>query len=117
MNHYWCHHIYVTKKIGKQESDFVEFSPHNTKLPYNYSSENAIIAGRELAYALKNPAPQAPFSDNGDSQIVANEQLSKIFSKAANNVKKREDPSQQQIVKNPSLYLRKCIQIGTNLFP
>ena len=55
-------------------------SPHNTPLPYNYSWENVTIAAREIVYALKNPAPQDKFSNIGDSQIVANEQLSKIFS-------------------------------------
>ena len=71
------------KTRGERDSDCVEFFPYNTQLPYNSSSENVIIAARELAYALKNPAPQAPFSNMGDSQIVATEQLSKIFSKAA----------------------------------
>ena len=57
----------------------------------------------ELSYALKNPSPEAPFSNIGDSQIFAIEQLSKIFSKAEDNVKKRADPPQQKTVKNPPL--------------
>ena len=96
MNHYWCHHVYVTKKRGELDLDYVEFFPHNTPLPYNSSSENVIIAARELDYALKNPAPQAPFSNIGNSQMVAIEQLSKIFSKAADNVKSTADPPQNQ---------------------
>ena len=32
-------------------------------------------------------------------------------------LKKRADPPQHQTVKNPPLYLRNCIQIGSNLFP
>ena len=61
MNHYQRHHVYATKTRGEQDSDCVEFFSHNTPLPYKYSAENAIIAARELAYALKNPAPQVPF--------------------------------------------------------
>ena len=80
MNHYRFHHVYFTKTRVERDSDCVEFFPHNTPLPYNSSSENAIITARELAYALKNPAPQAQFSNIGDSQIVAIEQLYKIFS-------------------------------------
>ena len=91
--------------------------PHNTPLPYNYSSENVIIVAHELSHALKKPAPQAPFSNIGDSQMFAIEQLSQIFYKVADNVKKRAHPPQQQTVKNPPLYIRKCIQIGPNLFP
>ena len=57
----------------KQEDNetYIEFFPHNTPLPYYFSSENVIIVARELAHDLKNPAPQAPFSNIGDSQIVA----------------------------------------------
>ena len=89
----------------------------HTPLPYKYSSENVIIAAHELAHALKNPSPQAPFFNIGDSQMVAIDQLSQIFYKVVENVKKIADPPQQQTVKNPPLYLRNCIQIGSNLFP
>ena len=95
MNHYICHHVYVTKRRGKRDSDCVEFFPHNTPLPFKYSAENGIIAARELAYALKNPAPQAPFSNIRYSQLVAIEQLSNIFTNAAENVKSAADPPQQ----------------------
>ena len=90
-----CHYVYVTKKRGEQNSDCIDFPPHNTPLPYNSSSENVIIAASELAYALKNPARQAPFSDIGNSKIFAIEKLSKIFSNVEDNVKKTEDPPQQ----------------------
>ena len=71
-------------------------SPHNTPLPFNSSSETFIIAAHELAHALKNPEPQAPFSNIDDSQMVAIEQLSEIFSKVADNLQRRADPPQQQ---------------------
>ena len=71
MNHYLCHHAYVTKTRGEIDSDCVEFFPHNTPLPYKSSAENAIIAAQELAYTLQNPTPQAPFSNIGESQLVA----------------------------------------------
>ena len=61
-----CH-----QKRGELDLDYVEFFPHNTPLPYNSSSENVITTAHELAYALKNPSPQAPFSNIGNSQIVA----------------------------------------------
>ena len=82
MNHYRCHHVYFTKTRWERDSYCVEFSPHNTPPPYNSSSENVIIVARELVYALSNPALQAPFSNKENSQIVAIEQLSKIFFKA-----------------------------------
>ena len=96
MNHYQCHHIYVTKTRGERDSDCVNFLPHNTPLSYKSSAENSIIAARELAYALKNSAPQAPFSNVCNSQLVAIEKLSNIFTKAAENVNSVAYPPQQQ---------------------
>ena len=75
MEHYRRHIVYVTKTREYCDSYFVEFSSHNTPLPYNSSSKNVIIAAHETAHALQNPAPQAPFSNNGDSQMVAIEEL------------------------------------------
>ena len=74
----------------------VEFLPHKNPLPYKYSTENSIIAKQELSYALQNPAPQAPFSNIGDSQLVAIDRLSKIFTKAAEDRKNMIDPPHKQ---------------------
>ena len=102
MNHYRCHTIYVTNTIGERQSGCVECLQHNNPLPYNSSSENVIIAAHKLSHALKNPSPQAPFSNIGDSQMVAVEQLSDIFSKVADNLYQRTDPTQQQPVTKPA---------------
>ena len=80
---YRCHCVYVTKTRGERDSDCVEFFPHNTPLPYNSSSENVIITAHKLDHDLQNPAPQAPFSNIGDSQMVVIEKLLSIFSKVA----------------------------------
>ena len=51
-----------------------------------------------MTHALKNPVPQAPFYNIGNSQIIAIEQLSDIFSKVADNLHQRVDPPQQRQV-------------------
>ena len=96
MNHYCCHRVYITKTRGERDLDCVEFLPHNTPLPYKSSAENAIIAARELDYALQNSAPQAPFSNIGESQLVTIETLSKIFTKAADDGKSTKYPPYKQ---------------------
>ena len=73
----------------------LSFFPHNTPLPYKSSAENAIIAARELAYALQNPAPQAPFSNIGEYQLVTLEKLSRLFTKADDDRKSTADPPQK----------------------
>ena len=117
MNNYRLYHVYVTKTRGEQDSDCVEFFPHNTPLPYKSSSENVIIAARELAHALKKPAPQAPSSNIGDSQIFAIEQLLQIFFKASDNVKKIVDPPQQQTVKKSAIVPHKVHPDRTKTLP
>ena len=96
MNHYRWYHVYVTKTKGERDSDCAEFFLHNTPIPYKSSAENTIIAARELAYALQNPATQAPFTNIGKSQLVAIEQLSKIFTKAADDRKSTAYPPHKQ---------------------
>ena len=87
----------MSPKQDENETQIVlSFFSHNTPLPYKSSAENDIIAARGFAYALDNPSPQAPFSNIGDSQLVAIEQFSKIFTKAAENVKISVDPPQHQ---------------------
>ena len=78
MEHNRCHHIYITETRGERDSEFVDFFTHNTPLLYKYSSENIIIEAHELAHALQNLAPKFPFSNFGDSQMVAIEQISDI---------------------------------------
>ena len=69
---------------------------HNTPFPYNFSSENIIIAAHELAHALHNPSPKASFYIIGDSQMVAIDQLSDIFPKVAANLHQPFEPPQKQ---------------------
>ena len=110
MNHYRFHRVYVTKTRGGRDSDCVGFFRHNTPLPYNSSSENVIISAHELAYVLNNPAHKAPFFNIGNSQMVAIDQLSDIFSKVADNLQQILDtPKQQPVKKKTPLYLRKCV--------
>ena len=93
-----------SKKRGERDSHCVEFPSHNNPLPYNYFSENVIIAAHKLSHALKNPAPQAPFSKFGDSQMVAIEKLLDIFPKLADNLHQGADsPQYQTVTKSASI--------------
>ena len=97
MNHYLCHHIVATTKKEENETQIVLSFSHiilhsPTSLPLKIPSSRRV----NYPTPLKNPVPQAPFSNIGDSQIFAIEQLSNIFTKAADNVKSTEDPPQHQ---------------------
>ena len=115
MNYYHCHHVYVTKKRGERDSDCAEFCLYNTPLPYKSSAETSIIVTRELAYALQNPAPQAPFSNIGEYQLVTLEKLSKLFTKAADDRKSTTDPQKSKQITHPLVYQRNHSQDGLNI--
>ena len=74
--------MYENHTAHEQVAYTVEFFPHNGKMPYRSSTENANIAARELTHALKNPTPASPFSNIGDKQMEALHQLAKIFQQA-----------------------------------
>ena len=96
MEHCRCHHVYTTKTRGERDSDCVEFFPHNTPLPFNSSAENATIATIELANALKNPTPHAPYSNIGDEQMAPIHQLSQIYSRITNTLQNKTIEVQTQ---------------------
>jgi hypothetical protein len=63
--------------------DTVEFFPHHVKMPNLSSQEMAIQAGRELTFALRNPAPAAPFAHIRHKQHEALARLTNIFKEIA----------------------------------
>ena len=43
-DHYLCYNIYVPEKRAAIQPETVEFLPHNSKIPFQSSAENATIA-------------------------------------------------------------------------
>ena len=70
-NHYRCYNIHVPETRAVIHLDKVEFLPHNSKMPFRSSAENATIAATELIHNLCNPAPSAPYAHIGDAQMQA----------------------------------------------
>ena len=111
------HCVYINKTRGERDSYCVDCFPYNTPLPYNYSSENVIIESHKLDHDLQNPAPQSPSSNIGDSQMVAIEKLSDMFSKVAANLHQIVNPSQQQLVIKSSIIPHKVCSTLTKNIP
>ena len=78
-DNYCCYNIYIPETRAVIQPDTVEFLPHNCKMPFRSSAENATIAATELIHALRNPAPAAPYAHIGDVQLQALDQLAEIF--------------------------------------
>jgi hypothetical protein len=80
LDHYRCYQVHVTKIKGTWIVDTVEFFPSKTAMPHTSSKDLSIIAALEMSNAVQNPAPAAPFSHIGTSQLQAMRQLSEILS-------------------------------------
>jgi hypothetical protein len=82
LDHYIYYPVHITKTKCTRIVDTVEFFPSKTAMQHTSSKDMARIAALELSNALQNPAPAAPFSHIGTSQLHALRQLSDIFSAA-----------------------------------
>jgi hypothetical protein len=82
LDHYRCYQVNITKTKGTQSVDTVEFFHSKTAMRHTSSNDLASIAALELSNSLQNPAPAAPFSHIGTSQLQALHQLSDILSAA-----------------------------------
>ena len=71
--------MYVPETRVVIQPDTVEFLPHNSKMPFRSSAENATIAATELIHALRNPAPAAPYVHIGDAQMQVLDQLAVLM--------------------------------------
>jgi hypothetical protein len=78
--------------------DTVEFFPQYVKMPHLSSRGIAIQAARELTFALRNPAPVAPFARLGYKQHEALARIANIFKEIA-----APEPCEEQVIpKKPS---------------
>jgi hypothetical protein len=70
-DHYRCYKVWMVATNRTRIVDTVEFFPQHVKMPHLSSQEMAIQAARELTFALRNPAPVAPFARLGHQQHEA----------------------------------------------
>jgi hypothetical protein len=63
--------------------DALEFFPQHVNMPHLSTYELAIQAARELTFALRNPAPAAPFAHIGHEKHEDRHRLATIFKEIA----------------------------------
>jgi hypothetical protein len=79
MDHYRCYRVWMTGTNKTIIVDTLEFFPQHVKMSHLSSSELAIQAARKLTFALRNPAPAAPFAHISHEQHEAMHRLAKKF--------------------------------------
>jgi hypothetical protein len=94
MDHYRCYHI--TKTQGGEGIYAVEFSPSKTAMPQTSSKDLTSIAALEMSNTSHNPAPAAPFSHIGTTQLQALRQLPDIFMAALTPMAPQHSPPTSQ---------------------
>jgi hypothetical protein len=92
-DYYRCYKVWMMSTNRTRLVDTVDFFPEHVKMPHLSSQEMAIQAARELTFALRNPAPAAPFSRLGYQQHEALAILANIFKEIA-----APEPSGDQVL-------------------
>jgi hypothetical protein len=82
-DHYRCYRVCMTGTTKKRILDKLEFFPQHVKIPHLSTYELAIQAARKLTFALRNPAPAAPFAHIGHKQHGALHKHAKKFKEIA----------------------------------
>jgi hypothetical protein len=59
--------------------DTLEFFPHNYQIPQLSSTDQLLIAAKDMMDTLQNPHPEVPFSSVGDDTVKALADLAAIF--------------------------------------
>jgi hypothetical protein len=103
-DHYRCYSVWMTGTNKTIIVDTVEFFPQ----PHLSSYDMAIQSARQLTFALRNPAPAAPFPHIGHTQHEALARLATIFKEIAapepqhaEQESKTEPPSRAPITTMP----------------
>jgi hypothetical protein len=82
-DHYRCYRVWMLATNRTRILDTVEFFLQHIKMPHLSSQEMTTQAARELIFALRNPAPAAPFARLGHQQHDALAKLSNILKEIA----------------------------------
>jgi hypothetical protein len=71
MHHYRCQNIYIRATASERIVDTLELFPHNYQMPQLLSTNQLLMAAKDMTDALQNPHPEVPFASVGDDTILA----------------------------------------------
>ena len=100
MQHYRCHHVYLTKTHGEQILETVDFQPKICENPVLSNEENVIIAASKLIAALQTPNIKQKL-DLQTMKVI--KQLAKIFQHQINKKSEKEAaPAPKVVIERPA---------------
>jgi hypothetical protein len=104
MHHYRCQNVYISATVSERIVDTLELFPHNYQMPQLSSTDQLLMAVKEMTDAFQNPHPDVPFANFSDDTIQALADLVAIF-----KLKLRQAPSSvtqaspAKVVQRPSI--------------
>jgi hypothetical protein len=79
MHHYRCQNVYISTTASDRIVDTLEFFPHNYQMPQLSSTDQLLMAAKDMTDAFQNPHPEVPFASVGDDTVKALADLAAIF--------------------------------------
>jgi hypothetical protein len=109
MHHYRCQNVYITTTASERIVDTLEFFPHNYQMPQLSSTDQLLMAAKDMTDALQNPHPEVPFARVGDDTISALGDLVAIF-----KLKLRKTPASAPQAVPPKVFQHPCLAAASN---
>jgi hypothetical protein len=109
MHHYRCQNVYISSTASGRIVDTLEFFPHNYQMPKLSSTNQLIMAAKDMTNALQNPHPEVPFAQIGDNTISALAELAAIF-----KLKLLQTPPPTLPAAPPKVTQRPCLAESSN---
>jgi hypothetical protein len=78
-HHDRCQNVYISTTTSNRIVDTLEFFPHNYQMPQLSSTDQLLMAAKDMTDAFQNPHPDVPFACVGDDTIAALVELAAIF--------------------------------------
>jgi hypothetical protein len=79
MHHNRCQNVYISTTASDRIVDTLEFFPHNYQIPQLSSTDQLLIAAKDMTDALQNPHPEVPCASVEDDTVKALADLAAIF--------------------------------------
>jgi hypothetical protein len=87
MHHYRCQNVYISTTASDRIVDTIEFFPHNYQMPHLSSTDELLIAAKDMMDAFQNPHLAVPFASVGNDTITALADLATVSNSNYNMIR------------------------------
>jgi hypothetical protein len=99
-----CENVYISATASERIVDTLEFLPRNYQMPQLSSTDQLLVAAKDMMDDLQNPHPEVPFPSVGDDTISALADLAAIF-----KLKLQQTPLPMPQAVPPTVFQHPCL--------